>query len=218
MPAKRRGRRASRRGRGNARVEHPEVPDAHEENEEELDPPRPPVEDGEDEEEMPALLEMHHEEGNREEKLDQHPVDVDTVLRVKLDESLEDNPKRKKLPSLDKLLGLVDKLSIPMINLSEEPDTLQVLLFLQKMEAYRDEDGNIPNPILERAFVGSEEQEWIEKLETYEEIKNKMLNRLFREEGWVDVCSKLRKGQRLSQNLREHIRSFKLVALYLGRR
>jgi len=35
---------------------------------------------------------------------------MDTALRVELDKSLEDYPRKKTLPQLEKLLGLVDKL------------------------------------------------------------------------------------------------------------
>lgn len=172
----------------------------------------------ESEAEVSELEEPSQGRVNDEVIPEQVKVSNDEVLRFQPDPKLEEKPRKKILPSLEKLMGLVDKLAIPTINLSEEPTAVEVLLFLQKMEAFRDDDGNIPTPILERAFLGGEEQEWCETIAEYEKIKNKMLNHVFRTDGWIDTCAKLKKGVRLDQNVREHIRRFKLVALYMNMR
>ncbi len=122
-----------------------------------------------------------------------------------------------QIPKGSSAFSWVEKFDFPSINTDENPSALAVLTFVHDILPYKDVEPSVLQLILSKAIRGSEGRSWCRTFRfNFDCIISKLINRMMQEKEWEDLICKVIKGVRFSDDIETHIRTFKMVAKYMG--
>ena len=147
------------------------------------------------------------------------PVDPDTILGKAIDPTFlrGEEMTRIPLPPATQVWSIIDKLTIPRIDVDENPDCKTVLRFVYEISAFKSDENEALRPILTRAFQGATGTSWCCATQfNLQKTVNMLLNWMMRRTEWIQLKGTLELGKPLSEDLTTHIFFFKRIAMYMG--
>ena len=153
-----------------------------------------------------------------EDDTDDDIQDPDMILRRNIDLAFFDKEiGQYPLPKTDDPLKLKKSITIPHIDMDADPDAMAILNFIYEILAFPIDNKEIMTIILMNAIEGHKAKGWLRSARyDFKKVLAVIINRLVRRRDWTDLTAKLQRGEKFSDDLVEHIRCFKLVAMCMG--
>lgn len=106
-------------------------------------------------------------------------------------------------------------MAMPTLNTDENANPMVMLEFVQMIGSYK---GKLdpPETILHIALKGSRERKWLIELGKWDLVMEKIVTEAKSTRQWLEVSSKVTRGEMLDADLQEHIRLFKIAVEHLG--